>query len=496
MRTAIETRVIIMHDHKNLILVLDVGSSGLNAIYYGAGATPTEGMEVSLPQCWTWDEAGQEVLGPKALVEQMCALIDEALALLDDDQRVVAVGMATLVGSLVGLDEAGRPLTPIYSYADTRSAESADQLREELGEKLKNVEEQTGCKIHPAYWPAQLYYLYKHKPALVAKVATWCDLSTYLYSALLGSPQPIGISVASWGGMLDRYNLSWHQGLLERLQLQADRFPPLADSADWVQGISSAFAERWPQLREARWYRPLGDGAVTNLGCSGFEDDAVVLTIGTTSAARVTVRGTPKRPQGLWSYRIDREYSLVGGALSEGGGSFAWLQERLQLPPLTELEEQLMALLPAAHGVTVLPFLRGERAPGWSGDATGMMLGLTDSTSNVEIVRAWLEAIAYRLTMVVEALPERSKLIASGGGLLASRPWQRIIADVLGKSLYPVLDPEVTSRGVAFLIAHYLGNQPKPSPLMKPVEPISEHYAAYRRAMAAQRELYQRVMLT
>ena len=51
-------------------------------------------------------------------------------------------------------------------------------------------------------------------------------------------------------------------------------------------------------------------------------------------------------PAGLWLYRVDRKRGLLGGATTEGGNLYAWLQENLRLPPADELDGQLSAMPP------------------------------------------------------------------------------------------------------------------------------------------------------
>ena len=474
---------------RDRLLVLDMGSSSVRASLYKETGEPLPGRDARTPQRWRRDEAGEGVLDAEALLAAVAGVVDEILAELKPGERVVAVGAATLAGSLVGLNAQGEAVTPIYTYADTRSGEAASRLKARL-ESPAEVVEETGCPFHAAYWPAQLEHLSTHNPGLVARVARWCDLSSFLYGRLFGTPQPMSLSVASWTGLLDRFENAWSRTLLSALSLNAAHLPELVDVDDAARGLAPQWAARWPALRGADFHPALGDGAAANLGSAGFADDALVVTIGSTSAARVTVRGAPPRPRGGWAYRVDAAHSLLGGALSEGGSGYAWLRARLRLPPEGELETLLAALPPAAHGLTVLPLLRGERAPGWRADATGALVGLREETTTVDIVRAWLEGTAYRLAEVVERLPERPRIIASGGALGASRVWQGILSDVLLKPLYPVADAEVTSLGVAFALARARNLDPSPSALAAPVEPNKSHHEVYREARAAQRALY------
>ena len=45
---------------------------------------------------------------------------------------VRAVGMDTFVGNMLGVDMQGKAVTPVYSYADTRSAEDVTALAPQL----------------------------------------------------------------------------------------------------------------------------------------------------------------------------------------------------------------------------------------------------------------------------------------------------------------------------------------------------------------------------
>src|SRR5205085_755803 len=102
------------------------------------------------------------------------------------------------------------------------------------------------------------------------------------------------------------------------------------------------YAGRWPALRDVPWYPCAADGVTGNLGsgCSTPEDVAV--QVGTSSAMRAVVPGTPPTvPEGLWCYRVDRENALLGGAVSEGGNVPGWTSMLADVlgTPVTELAE-------------------------------------------------------------------------------------------------------------------------------------------------------------
>jgi gluconokinase len=116
------------------------------------------------------------------------------------------------------------------------------------------------------------------------------------------------------------------------------------------------------------------------------------------------------------------------------------------------------ALPAAASGVTMLPFLAGERSPSWHDNATAVFFGLTQATTPADLLRAGMEAVTYRLGAIYDHLApladEDFQILVNGGAIVDSPPWLQIISDVLGHSLIPG-DPgsETTARGAAMMAA-------------------------------------------
>jgi len=99
----------------------------------------------------------------------------------------------------------------------------------------------------------------------------------------------------------------------------------------------------------------------------------------------------------------------------------------LRLPDPLDLDDALARAEPDGHGLTVLPFLAGERSPGWKGDAKAAVLGITQATRPVDILQAALEAVAYRIGLVFDLLQARAdpgpRVVAAGGAVLAHPAW-------------------------------------------------------------------------
>jgi gluconokinase len=154
---------------------------------------------------------------------------------------------------------------------------------------------------------------------------------------------------------------------------------------------------------------------------------------------------------------------------------------------------------PDGHGLTMLPFLAGERSPGWAGAARGAIAGLSLHTTPADLMRAAQEAIAYRFGLIYDllspALPPTRRVVASGAALLKVPGWPAMLADVLGIPVTASGEQEASSRGAALLALQALGltdPQKTPARTGRTYTPNMSHHTIYRQAMQRQQEMYER----
>jgi len=484
-----------------LILTFDIGSSSIRTLLYDRLGRLVEGSLAAREHRFHTSPPGASEADPDALLEILFACLDETLAKTTDlAGQIRGVASCVFVSNVCGVDAAGQVVLPLTTYADTRAVGEVAGLQADLDETA--TYQRTGCRFHPSYLPARLRWLARTEPEKFPRVARWLSLSDYLTLKLFGRPT-ISYSVASWSGLLNRHTLTWDEIVLAQLPLEIGQLSPLTDLDQPQQGLRPDFAARWPALRNIPWFPTIGDGVGANIGSGCASAARVALTIGTTSAMRAVIGPqVPGVPDGLWAYRVDKRRSLLGGALSEGGNLFDWLQSTVRLADLSQLDAQVAALEPDGHGLTMLPFLTGERSPGWAGQARATIHGLTLATTPLQILQAGLEAVAYRLAQVYRrlrpALQEEPEIIVSGGALRQGTAWAQIIADVLGRPLFISDIPEASSRGAALLALEMLGICPDlsqlPAFLTDRYDPQPERFERYQQAIARQQTLYEKLI--
>jgi gluconokinase len=485
------------------VLAIDAGTSSVRALVFDQRGNAVEGAEAQLPYRIDTTPDGGATFDADALLELTIQTIDR---LVESSEaaltQVAAVGTTSFWHSLLGLDGDGDPCTPVYYWADTRSAQDALALREELDAHA--IWQRTGCRLHPSYWPAKLRWLHRTEPALVAQVARWVSFPEYAMGRLCEpAAAAVTICMASGAGMLNVHDLQWDSELLQLFSLEPGNLSPLTDLGPPAM-LLPAYAQRWPALSGAEWYPALGDGACANVGCNAIGQERMALTVGTSAAMRMILpraRGAGwEVPSGLWAYRLDAEHAVLGGALSNGGNFLRWLRETTHSALDGEAVAEAAALPAAASGVTMLPFLAGERSPSWHDNATAVFFGLTQATTPADLLRAGMEAVAYRLAAIYDHLApladDEFQILVNGGAVVDSPPWLQIIADVLGHALVPG-NPgsETTARGAAMMAAVQGGlstfaDWDQTDQVTSTIyEPRPEDFPAYRSARQTQESL-------
>ncbi len=478
------------------LLSIDVGTSGVRAALFDE-----RGGETMATQARRRSEGALSDLGefdPDAVVQEVISTIDELFASSSIAAGSIAfIAISTFWHSLVGVDKNERPTTPLLTWADTRAAREVKKLRAAFDEH--EIHARTGCRFHASYWPAKLQWIRSEWPERFATTRQWLGFGEYVCLCLFGETAA-GVSPASATGLFDQRACYWDTDFVRALNISPDTLPLIEDQQR--PQLNESFRRRWPALAEARLAVVCGDGATNNIGAGCSTKERVALMIGTSGAMRVVYKGGPpdQLPSALWSYRANRGRVAVGGALSDGGGLFRWLTQSVNLHDSNSLESQLSTLEPDAHGLTILPFWSGERSTGWSPDARAVILGLRQETQPVEIVRAALEAIAYRFALIMRALdtiaPEAT-VVASGNALRSSPVWIQIVADVLGRPIALGQTGEASIRGAALLALEAVGKIAaieEVSVLAAEVfQPDMMRHARYREGLVRQEELYERL---
>lgn len=469
-----------------IVLAIDLGTSSVRAALFDEQANIILASLTSIVHHPATTPDGGAEMDADSVLQRVERVVDGALA-VGGSGSIRSVAISTYWHSMLGVDGLGRPVTPVYIWADTRAAHAIPKLRERLDTEA--AYKRTGCPMHPSYFPAKLAWLKESHKRIFTRVSSWISMGEYIQLRLLGV-SACGEGMASGTGVYDQRERRWDSEVLSAVEVGLDQLFPLVDSLTPIGKLRPEYWARWPVLRSANWYPAIGDGACSNLGSGAGIPSVEAINYGTSGAIRTVVERPVEFPRGLWLYRIDSRRLLLGGALSNGGNIYQWLTDTLRITP-EEAETALKEATPGDSRLRFIPHLAGERSPGWSPDATGSISGLRLDTTPQEIFAAGMEGMLMDFMRVHKMLMQcdvkLTKIVAGGGAVTKSEALAQNLADALGEPIHISAYKEPSIRGAAMLALEGMGVQPENEDVKgltgQIIEPIPERHEAYNRLL-------------
>ncbi|WP_410813547.1 FGGY family carbohydrate kinase [Micromonospora sp. 067-2] len=440
------------------ILALDLGTSSVRGLVLDADTRPLPGALARRKIRLAIGDDGTGTLSGPAYLACLVDCLDE-LAAAGHLHDIDLVAVSAQWHSVLPLDRDGTPLGPVLTWLDTRptplggASGPADP---------DDFHQRTGCWWHRNYWTVRLPWLREQSGTPIAR---FVGLPEYVLGELLVAA-PMSISQASGTGLLNLGSLAWDDEALTLAGAGPQELPPLGELG-WHGRLRADRARRWPQLAEARWSPPVGDGGASNVGSGCVDPSRVAVTVGTSAAVRLMQRipagePLPRLPERLWRYRVDHDHVVTGAAYSSGGNLFAWADRELRLPRGAELDAAL-ALVPAGGGWLADPRFGGDRAPGLAPAGTGELRGLSFGTTAVDILAGLMQGLCELVAedlAVVESTIDRSVAVVLGGGAVAASVWwrQAFATALAPRPVSHQRNPEIGATGAALVALGRFGD--------------------------------------
>ena len=384
---------------------------------------------------------------PQAILEAVVEAVAEVLQAAEQGRPIVA-GLAHQGESVLAWSARdGRPLTPLIVWQDKRQQALLDEIDPEAVRC-------SGMPLDPYFSAGKLAWLVRNDEA-VGRAAADGSLRMGTVDAFitdtLGGRFATDLSTASRTQLLAVGGRDWDPELLDAFGLSRHWLPALGASFGALGDLRS---DRWPV--PAALTAQLVDQQAAMVGAGVVEPGQIKATYGTgvfvlgRTAGPATARGL--LPTVAWAGAVgDVAYALDGGVFA-AGALLDWLAEGLGWAADAAELAGSAAEVDDSAGVMVLPSLAGLGAPWWKPEAHGVIAGLHAGVSRAHIARAALEAIAWRVADIVEAMAEVSAVesLSVDGGLTNDRTLLQIQADALGLPL-AVRRADTTALGAAML---------------------------------------------
>jgi xylulokinase len=345
---------------------------------------------------------------------------------------VDAVAVAGQQHGMVAVDGAGRAVRPALLWNDTRSAESARHLVQELGGPGAWAEA-VGSVPVASFTVTKLRWLADHEPASADRVRSVVLPHDWLTWRLGGATGPATTDRgdASGTGYWSPAEGRYRDDLLELALGRVVDLPRVAGPAERVGRTSSGAL--------------LGAGTGDNMGAAlglGAEPGDVVVSLGTSGTVFAVAQEPTADATGLVAGFADATGRFLPLVCTLNAARVLTATAAMLGTDLAGLDRLALVAEPGAGGLVLLPYLDGERTPDLP-DATGSLHGMTrDAMTPENVARAAVEGMLCGLADGLQALVDEGVEVRRAllvGGAARSAAVRAIAPAVLGA---PVVVPE------------------------------------------------------
>ena len=487
-------------------LGVDIGTSGVKAALFD-----TAGNQLALSYReyhMIFRDGGIAELDPQVIFDEFIVVVRECLEMAG--RRPSGIGISTQMHSTMGVGKDVRPLTNLIPWADTRSLAESEYIETHF--VCRYYHERAGCRVqHPIYPLSKILWFERHEPRLFAEIDKFVSIKTYILHRLMGELLA-DITDASASSLFNIHQFDWDEEILrDILNVDKSKFAPTVDITTVLRGIKPEYAAAMGISPHTPVVIGSGDGIMANLACAGVDAATMSCTIGTSGALRFIVDKPAFDPrQRTWCFCFTRDKWVTGGAINNGGIVLKWLREQhrtqyeheaaqMGLPDAYKLFDEYAVQVPVGcDGLLFLPYLTGERSPGWNAQAKGYLCGIKLSHDKRHIVRAAMEGIMYNMYSIyniIEKMSGGAQRIVANGGYAKSAPWLQIQADIFGKDIMVPEIGEAAAYGAAMTAMVALGAtagfDTLPVLSAQTVHPSAQNHALYEKSYAQFSELYE-----
>ncbi|MCB6609607.1 FGGY family carbohydrate kinase [[Clostridium] symbiosum] len=406
------------------ILVLESSTSSAKAMLYDTDKK--QSFVRTRPYPGMFDNA--TVHNAQTVFEETLSVARE---LLDGRTDVDMISLGGTWHSLCLMDSEMNPMTPVLPWCYTGASGLCREIRQEQ-DYVRSYYHKTGCMVNAIYPFFKLRMFKNMGFDLSQYIAAGQNVyNTYRMTGRKAATE----CVASGTGLMNIYTKQYEPDLLRELGITEDSLPEIVPY-DRIYPLTKEAAS-YLGLKEGTPVIPSNsDGGLNQIGVGALKKGVMTFSVGTSGAIRLTTSKPiiPDEPS-TWCYLSPKSW-MSGAATSGACNCIDWFKEKFaKAESYANLETGFNT---DSESPVFLPFVFGERCPGWNDDRHGVFENLSASSTVQDLYRAVQEGVLFNLFQCYETLtavngvPEHIKL---SGGILNSPRWTQMCADIFEKDM-------------------------------------------------------------
>ncbi|OKH53000.1 glycerol kinase [Calothrix sp. HK-06] len=441
------------------ILALDLGTTGNRAFVFNADGNVVGSAYKELTQ--HYPQPGWLEHDPLQIWNDTCWVMQAAIANSQiTPAQIAAIGLTVQRETcLLWNKTTGEPLHNAIVWQDRRTAPFCYELQAQG--YTQEIYDRTGLVIDAYFSATKLKWLLDNIPNIDINNTLAGTIDTWILWKLTNGIHATDHSNASRTMLMNLTTGAWDEALLKLFQIPLDILPKIQPSLSHF-GVTHTNILGY----EIPITAILGDQQASLFGHGCSKPGLVKCTYGTGSflvahTGSQIIRTSQQLISTIaWTQSNSLGYALEGSMFTSGA-CIQWLRDSLKLINNAAQTETMATSVTDSSGIYFIPAFSGLGAPHWDMSARGAFFGITGGTKPEHMVRAVLEAIAYQVKEVVEAINASCTIpvqkLAVDGGACNNNFLMQFQADILGIPVERPVVRDTTVQGVAFAAGLAIG---------------------------------------
>ena len=453
----------------NYVLALDQGTTSSRAILFDKHGNIVTKAQYEFNQIYPhpgWVEHNPMEI----LYSQFQAVTDVITQKKVISSDIAAIGITNQRETTILWDKAtGKPIYNAIVWQCRRTAEMCEEIKKDK-ELCDYIKEHTGLVVDAYFSATKIKWVLENVPGakiladagqlLFGTVETWL-----IWNLTGGKVHVTDYSNASRTMLFDVDKLAWDPYLCERLGIPMSVLPEVKPSSE-VYGTVVPGLLGFEDIVGIPISGAIGDQPAALFGQGCFKPGQAKNTYGTgcfllMNTGETRVKSKNNLVTGVaWGLDGKVNYAIEGSAFN-AGSVIKWLRDDLRLIDSARRCDELAESVDDANGIYFVPAFTGLGAPYWDMYARGTIVGLTRGIKAEHIARSVLEAIAFQMTDLLEAMKADSGIELSelrvDGGASVSNIMMQIQANLIRTKVNRPKVVETPALGAAYLAGLAVG---------------------------------------
>ncbi|MGC8717554.1 MAG: FGGY-family carbohydrate kinase [bacterium] len=338
---------------------------------------------------------------------------------------ILSIGVTSTSGTVVCIDEAGKPLSEAFMYNDPEGSEESSIINE----KLQALTLKLGYKFNASYALSKIMWIKRHLPELYNKTRCFLSPTDFINYKLTGVVGVTDHTNALKFGF-DLIDYRWPKEF-DLLEIDTNKLPKVVKPGEFIDNLN---LDRF-KPHHIPVITGLTDGNSGQIASGAVRIRDIATTLGTTLVIKGVTKELVKDSLGRFYSHLHPEGKgwFPGGSSNVGGEA---LEKIFPGKNYKELDAKIEHMIPTS--LLVYPLVRkGERFPFVNPYAEGFVVG--NHSSEEELYAGYLEGVAYTERLCYDMLSNVGVSIGdyiyTVGGGSKSLLWMKIRASIMNKTL-------------------------------------------------------------